>query len=628
VQRRLKPDAVGEVGGFLGDRLRLNVENRLHTFDIERFVRMVEAKQYRDWFWIGEQPWKWLEAALYAAALEPALDNAEVPHETRLRPKAEQVLRRLVAAQEPDGYVGITHKALRNPLRGMDAYELYFALHALISAYELWQSDEALTVAKRLADYFVNTIGPGKAEFRPTEHANTIAGHSVHFSLEGTLLIDPMARLAQVTRDERYLKWCEWCVANIDRWSGHDTFTNLQRVAAGEIGLHEIQPNVHSHTLHMNLLGFLRLYELTGDRTTLEIAEAACREIRTGRTYLNGGVSVGESYHAPHVLPNGGRVCETCATMSYFFLNLALLELTGDAVYADVIETLTWNMVTAPQTHDGKGWRYNTPPNGTKPFGYFTGPDCCSASGPRLLTQTPTAIYGVGEGGLYVNQYVESVAHVTVPGGPEVLVEQATDYPAGERIRIILKPADPATFAVNVRLPRWCQAPSIRAAGKPFDGTLTPGTYVRLHRTWKAGDTIVLTLPMQPRWIEGTHSNEGLTALVRGPVVYCLDTIYSNESTRLALAGMDPAPQLKLIPGLKAIVRSDHLKEVAAPHGALGPYYECEVVLTSDQKRTATLVPFAGVGRYQRPGSDEAFRPEPRYPFAVWMPYERQADRS
>ncbi|WP_431210802.1 hypothetical protein ACQ86N_33310 [Puia sp. P3] len=86
--------------------------------------------------------------------------------------------------------------------------------HALLTAYEVWKDRRGLVAARRLGDYFLNHIGPGKEEFWPSPvHApdnkgtvlkgtmhSEIAGHSIHYSWEGSLLIDPMMRLYQLER--------------------------------------------------------------------------------------------------------------------------------------------------------------------------------------------------------------------------------------------------------------------------------------------------------------------------------------------------------------------------------------------------------------------------------------------
>src|SRR5207245_5226970 len=91
-----------------------------------------------------------------------------------------------------------------------------------------------------------------------------MAGHSVHYGWEGTLLIDPMLRLYEVTGDTKYLDWSKWVVASIDKWSGWDSFSKLDEVADGKLAINEVQPFVHAHTFQMNFLGLLRLYRITG----------------------------------------------------------------------------------------------------------------------------------------------------------------------------------------------------------------------------------------------------------------------------------------------------------------------------------------------------------------------------
>jgi uncharacterized protein len=263
VAKTIAPSEITNIGGLIGLRLHANNDNYLHKFDIDHYVRLLEEKKHRDWKWVGEHPGKWLDSAALVS---------ETFNDKRLYEKAISVLKRMVKSQEPGGYLGVTDPLVRTdemPLRGMDAYELYFTLHSLLTTYELWTKDEALEAARRLGDYFVDIIGPSKAEFWPGPKGKTIAGHNVHYSLEGTLLIDPMLRLYIATGAEKYLKWSQWCVDNIDIWSGYDTFSNLNEVACGEFGVDRIQRKVHSHTLNMNLIGFLRPYQITGDKSLL-----------------------------------------------------------------------------------------------------------------------------------------------------------------------------------------------------------------------------------------------------------------------------------------------------------------------------------------------------------------------
>ncbi len=594
-------------GGFAGTRMRLNIGSRLRTFNVEQYVALVEERKYRGWKWIGEQPGKWLEAAIL---------SSNTFGDTELRNRAASVLARMIAAQEPSGYLGITDPAIRtpqHPLRGMDAYELYFTLHALLTAKEEWRDDGAGNAAAKLGDYFVEHIGPGKAEFWPKEADSTIAGHAGHHALEGTLLIDPMMRLHQATGERKYLDWSKWVVSNIDRWSGCDIYSNLDKVAQGAIGLHQVEPKVHAHTLHMNLMGFVRLYQATGDESYLRRVLGVWRDITAKRIYITGGTGYKEYYRGDYELPNGNEGVETCGVMSWIQLNQMLLGLTRDPAHADAIEKSIWNHAFAAQTWDGDGFRYGVPMSGWKPGMNFTGPNCCSASGPRLLALLPTIVYSRGPAGFYVNQFLDSTKRMG-----RVLFTQRTNYPAGDRIEITVVPDAPERFAVHVRIPAWCRAPRLSVNGKPVAGNqreVQPGTYAKLERTWGARDQIELTLPMDAVWVKGEHGNTGLRALTRGPMVYVFDSVWQDERLRSKLR---EEVQGDPISGLPSIQPDRKLTEVRTPDRALGPFYR-----TGSDAGPVVLSPFANLGRWY-PGDTArpSALPDAKsrlYPYGVWL---------
>ncbi len=634
VQEPLAFDAVRDVGGYVGQRIEANTEGYLKAFDIDQYVRMVEEKKQRDWWWIGEQPGKWLESAVRAS---------RTGRDEDLEARARAVLARLTAAQEPGGYLGITDPAVRTdaqPVRGMDPYELYFMFHGLLTAAEEWQAPKALTAARRLADYFVEHIGSGKAEFwpspvRPPDNINTIicpqytwvpegtpkapelhvrseiAGHTAHYSWEGTLLIDPILRLYQMTGDARYRQWSQWVIDNIDRWSGWDAFSRLDQVADGTLGIHQLQPYVHSHTFHMNFLGFLRMYQITGDASYLRKVEGAWRDVASRQMYITGGVSVGEHYEPDRRRPLTGHVVETCANMSWMELTQYLLELTGAPRYADAIERLLFNHVFASQTIDGDCYRYHTPPNGFKPDDYFHGPDCCTGSGHRIVAMLPRFIYAQGPEAIYVNQFVPSTAQFRADDA-NVTIRLETRYPSEDTIRLHVDASRDASFALHLRVPAWCAEPSALLDGRPV-AEVKPGAYLILDRTWQGGEVVTLTLPMQPKWVERDRQSgeEPRWALTRGPVVYALDTVWWNDTAA-------PRPQ-DVGKEVVAIRGGAQLRQKPATPGALGPFYETEVELSGGRRAQATFVPFTNIGRWYRPGEPKPERSSQEFSYAIWL---------
>jgi uncharacterized protein len=635
---------IENIGGFVGQRMKANLNGSVKVFDIEKYARMVEEKKHTDWWWIGEQPGKWLESAIWNSV---RVDDQE------LSQKTEQILARLIAAQEPGGYLGITSPKVRTPekpLRGMDAYELYFMMHGLLTASEQLNSQPALDCASNLANYFVSQIGPGKAEFYPShlrfpeniekevgDHSD-IAGHGVHYSWEGTLLIDPMLRLYQLTGNDEYLEWCRWVIGSIDKWSGWDSFSKLDKVASGEMGIHEIQPYVHSHTFQMNFLGFLRMYQITGDKSYLNKVVGAWEDITKRQMYITGGVSVSEHYERGYIKPITGHSVETCANMSWLEMNQALLELTGDLLYADVIERLLFNHVFAAQVVDGECNRYHTPPNGAKPQSYFHGPDCCSSSGHRQISMLPKILFTQDEQGIFINQYVPAIVAIDHAKG-RIKFHLETKYPELEKIAIHIDSAPSQKVALKVRIPGWCNSPSVRVNGKKI-GDVKKSAYTMVNRIWRQGDKIELDFPMQPHWIERPHHAASVIeklkggdweqmhreveqrapfALVRGPLVYAFDTVWWDDAN-------GPAP--RNADNEIAVDRSaeDKFDLSPAPLRTLGPAIKVPLVNVNGESFGATMLPFANIGVWYREGEKKPEKDATAFSYAAWI-FDKQHPR-
>jgi DUF1680 family protein len=98
-------------------------------------------------------------------------------------------------------------------------------------------------------------------------------------------------------------------------------------------------------------------------------------------------------------------------------------------------------------------------------------------------------------------------------------------------------------FEIAVRIPRWCQNPTITINGKKsFDdvtyiGSLQPGVYSDIIRDWKPGDRVDIDLPMEWRFVLGRERQAGRVAVMRGPVLFCLDPLRKEnaEFNRLLL---------------------------------------------------------------------------------------------
>jgi DUF1680 family protein len=79
-----------------------------------------------------------------------------------------------------------------------------------------------------------------------------------------------------------------------------------------------------------------------------------------------------------------------------------------------------------------------------------------------------------------------------------------------------------------------------------------PGQYETLRRAWSAGDEAVLALPMEPRLVEANPLVEqarNQVAVMRGPLVYCLESADLPEGVRLDEIHLAPEARLEPRPG-------------------------------------------------------------------------------
>ena len=321
-------------------------------------------------------------------------------------------------------------------------------------------------------------------------------------------------------------------------------------------------------------------------------------------------------------VPVSDNIVESCATMSWMQLSQMLLQLTGDTKYADDMERLMINHVFASQDVQTGSCRYHTAPNGMKPDGYFHGPDCCTASGHRIISLLPTFFYAEKGHDFYVNQYIDAEYD-----GKDFGFLVTGNYPEGETVTITIAKA--ASKTLHLRLPSWCDQPEISAGGGTYEGQ---SGYVTINRKWKQGDVITVHLPMKEQWVMREHHSDYPSynlpggeimyreepakqipyAFLRGPVVYCLDMVWNPG---LYNDDVDIAHDIKIdvtkLPVKIVNGEWSNRKLISAAYHAEADYMGRSVTLT--------LTPFAGIGQWWREGMQKPALGSRAFSYAIWM---------
>lgn len=127
-----------------------------------------------------------------------------------------------------------------------------------------------------------------------------------------------------------------------------------------------------------------------------------------------------------------------------------------------------------------------------------------------------------------MNLYNPSTATVEVASGLTVTLQQETDYPTTGDVRLRVEPSRAATFAVQLRIPRWCREASIAVNGGVTDHP-QGGCFYTVKRQWQPGDRIELKMPMPWRFVVGRKAQSGRMAVLRGPVLFTLNRTCNAE---------------------------------------------------------------------------------------------------
>jgi hypothetical protein len=145
---------------------------------------------------------------------------------------------------------------------------------------------------------------------------------------------------------------------------------------------------------------------------------------------------------------------------------------------------------------------------------------CCVGTGMESHALHALGLYYEAGDRLWVNLYTPSVARWESAG---VTVTVDSSFPEGDSATLKLDAKAPRAFTLALRRPSWAgEGFAVRVNGEPVRTTAAPGSYVEIARTWKAGDTVALTLPKTLR-LDRLRDDPTRAAVLWGPVVLAGD---------------------------------------------------------------------------------------------------------
>lgn len=538
------------------------------TDRIRNFERVTAGEQGGfEGFWFNDSDvYKWLEACAYALVHQPNPD---------LRQKVEEVVEKIASAQMSDGYVN-TFFQLNHPdlkWRNLNMmHEMYCGGHLIEAGVAMAQNlgdNRLLEVSRKFADHVMSIFGPDKRR-----------GYCGHEEIELALI-----RLAELTGEGKYRDFARWMVEErgkrpspfqeeVDDEGAMKLFPHTGHLLdkGGEYSGEYAQDHapIREHTSVVGhavraMYYYIAAADLADGLQDSRLEDALVRtwnSLTKKRMYVTGGIgpsASNEGFTTDYDLPNLSAYAETCAAIGLALWGNQMLQVTGDATYADVVERAIFNGALSGISLSGDKFFYTNPleSRGSHDRVPWFSCACCPPNIARMIGRASDFVLGASEDELFLNIPAGLEATLSL-NGVETKIRVESDYPWSGQFKVFVDPSEPVAFGLYVRIPDWSSDVSAELPDADEEAEYENG-YMVFRRQWKKGDVLTVDLEMAPKWIESNplvRENLGRVALTNGPLIYCAertDLGYAPQLLVLDTDGESVVEKSNLLDGVNTI---------------------------------------------------------------------------
>ena len=497
---------------------RRNAQAELFPY-VQQAYRTNELDRFRpesiSLWWPFEQQGYWADGIVQLAYI---LDDE------RLISIADEFINKVLAGQNPDGYMGITPS---DPYSNSgDIYVLSELTVGLMSYYSATKDQRIIPAMQKAFRHILANCKPlsGKDGAYNPAWEGTGWPYSCH-------IIDAVLWVYSKTGDQQMMELANVIYEAMQEIDSAFQTQHLLSEGATLYGKHGVDV---AETIRVPALYYL----YSGDPDDLN---ASIKGIESGDRFhgqVHGGTASDEHLREPGALSR----TEFCIHTTWSATKQTMFSITGDVEYADGVERILFNLGPGSWRQDGKSIQYFTAanqvactstscniPHSRRPIHrQLFRPDgdpgvlCCIGESTRLYPNyVANAMWLASpENGLAAVCFGPSSVSAKVgESGRIVKITEETNYPFEEKIRFVVESSESTEFPLYLRIPGWCKKASIEINGELYADSVRPGSMVKIDRLWTSGDKVTLHLPMN---IRVSRWDKASVAVERGPLVYAL----------------------------------------------------------------------------------------------------------
>lgn len=455
-------------------------------------------------------------------ALEGMAYSLQNNPDPALEAKCDEWIAKFAAAQQEDGYINTfyTLTGLDKRWTDMDKHEMYCAGHMIeagVAYYNVTGKRALLDVCIKMVDHMMSKFGPGKEDWVPGHEEIELA----------------LVKLYQTTGEKKYLDFAEWLLDERGKGLGiRDGKPWHAEYYQDDKPVREMT-DIAGHAVRAMYLycGMADVAAYTGDQGYIDALNRLWDDVVLRNMYITGGIGQSahnEGFTEDYSLPNLTAYCETCASVGMVLWNWRMNQFTGDGKYVDVMERSMYNGALAGISLKGDTFFYVNPLEslGDHHRQAWYGCACCPSQICRFLPSIGNYIYGVSDNAIWVNLYIGNQSTVKY-GNKELTLAQETNYPWEGAVKLTVGTKSAVNAEIRLRIPGWCKSYSIKVNGTEATPSVEAG-YAVLPGKWKDDDVIELNMDMSVQVVAAdprTKEDEGLRAIQRGPLVYCIEEV-------------------------------------------------------------------------------------------------------
>lgn len=492
----LKKEIEKSLDGFTGhlDSLVPSLIIMDDIYNKDRLTKKIKSKDVGaladegDWqvqflWWNSETQSNWWDGYIRSAILS---DNKQ--HLAKIK----IYIKRILATQDKDGYLGIYDKELRYKFNNENG-ELWAKttlLRGLLGWYEYIKDKKILTAIERAVQNVM--INYPENASHPFYSVKPDAGGLTH----GLVFTDVLEHLYKITKKEKYRDYCLFLYKEFS--------TQVLNEDAQYKKLVDPNYTLKGHGVHTyeHLRAIAAAYYASGNQLLREALNDFLNKINQTTT-VSGG-PVGDEWIAGHKANETTTGYEYCSMQELMNSYEDMFLKTGEAKFGDKTEQLFFNAAQGSRDPGQSCIAYLKTDNSYYMTGGLNGDStqkkqtrytyspvhqdvavCCVPNAGRITPYYIQNMWMKDKQGL-IASLLGPCEIKTVINGKKVYIQENTSYPYDYSIEFKIEINQPAAFDIKIRKPSWVNKFSVSGNWIEKDG------FIIIHKTWKNNDKVTI----------------------------------------------------------------------------------------------------------------------------------------